>query len=289
MRQVNTELLFWPLKRFEGISRPEAGGGQHKDEGRLKLLHKHTHEQSADILMLLKNHSNKHTHTYTQEDVLCGRSSDYSQKTYCELPGGDVCVLICSALLEGQGSGTVGIFTSMLQWMALSDVIYNHQMQNKLGILYRHSVHKTVCFLCEKKNPQREWVTGRGLADLAVLDTQQNWPLRISTDFLSLLWSVYRWELMRVVVSALTGKLCRRRSEWFPRAPSTACSTSGNCKYVSVVHVYSLMWNIMNWGGQNTQDMHHPNRVRRRIYGQVSLSISLYPDLVSCLQIKEGI
>lgn len=66
-----------------------------------------------------------------------------------ELPGGDVCVLICSVLLEGQGSGTVGIFTSMQQWMAISEVIYNNQMQKKLGILYRHFEHKTVCFLHE--------------------------------------------------------------------------------------------------------------------------------------------
>lgn len=64
----------------------------------------------------MQSSSQKHTtQIHPAEVALCGRSSDYSQETYCELPGGDVCVLIRSVPLEGQGSGTVGIFTSMQQ------------------------------------------------------------------------------------------------------------------------------------------------------------------------------
>ena len=56
------------------------------------------------------------------------------------------------------------------------------------------------------------------------------------------LLSVYRRELMwcdvmwcDVAASVPTGKLSRRRSEWFPGAPSAACSTSGYCTWVCLL------------------------------------------------------
>lgn len=171
-----------------------------------------------------------------------------------------------------------GHFRCQLQRMAM--------MLNKLRNLFLYT--KQFCFLHERKSqvegvanwswPRWPRCPGR---------TQRNCPLKILKDFLwvfTFLWSVYRRELMWVSHSVSTGKLSRRRSEWFPEVPSTACRTSGNCKCVClyVVHVYTLIWNIMNWGGQNTQDVGHPNR--REVWMRVKCQFINYS-----FKIKNGI
>lgn len=158
-RGVKTVWLFWPLKHFKGISRPEVGRGWwHSSWHRTRTAWSFSHNMHSDIpenrLQMYKLKKERQL-VHSDKDKRCGRSSDCSPESVCELPEGHVCVLICSALLKGQGSGTVRLFTSMQKWMSISSPTTSGKLSlgSCTDILYR----KQFASCMKRKSPT--WVS----------------------------------------------------------------------------------------------------------------------------------
>lgn len=152
-------MLFWPLKHFEGISRPAEGGGRGLLAVRVgiktglpeafakKNALRRTQQSRVQICKLLqKTHSNRaETQTHAGKDVVCDSNS--SPETYCELPRRQyVCsysIPLCSKV-KAQG---------IYKYAELDvHVISNDQRLIRLGIMYRHSVQKNSLLLACKEN-----------------------------------------------------------------------------------------------------------------------------------------